>query len=192
MSTTPVLEGVVVDSAPIARRVFGREPAAWVGLIEALLAFLVLFPAVSALGLTQEWATLVLAVVSAAAGVYTAWATRDTALAAILGLIKAAVGLTAFYGFALDTAQQAALLAAVAVVVGFFQRTQTTPVDAPLNPSPTQVINTVNVPSALPVEGEPAATTAESRPVVLEPADVTLTPQGAVVDGVLDMGPVES
>lgn len=165
-----------MSTNPVGRRIFGREPAAWVGLIEATLAFLVLFPAVSALGMTQEWATLVLAVVSAAAGVYTAWATRDTALAAILGLIKAAVGLTAFYGFALDTAQQAALLAAVAVVVGFFQRTQTTPVDAPLNPSPTQVVNTVNVPGSLPVEGEPAATTAESRPAP------------TYIDGVIDMG----
>ena len=54
---------------PAVRRVLlgGREPAAWVGLIEALLALLVAF----AIGVTAESAVLIMAVVSALAGLYT-------------------------------------------------------------------------------------------------------------------------
>jgi hypothetical protein len=161
---------VPVVVAPKGRAIFGREPSAWVGLIEALLALLVMFPLVSQTGLTQEWATIVLAVVSAGAGVYTAWATRDTLLGAILGLVKATVALVAFYGLELSTDQQGALLAAVAVLVGFFQRTQTTPVDRPLDPSPTQVVGTQAVPEALPAEGEARQVTADTdRAEVVDP-----------------------
>lgn len=146
MSTT--LEGTIVnDRAPAARRLFGREPAAWVGLVEAVFALAVLFPAVNALGMTQEWATIILALVSAGAGVYTAWATRDTALGAILGFVKAGIGLVAYYGADVSTDQQAAILAASAVLFGFFQRTQTTPVDAPISPSPDQVVSAPTDPS---------------------------------------------
>lgn len=122
-----------------APTIFGREPAAWVGLIEALVAVLVLLPVASALGINQQWAVLFMAVVSAAAGVFTAVATRDTALGAITGLVKAGIGLFAYYGLDASSEQQATILAATAVVVGFFQRTQTTPVANPVDPSPQQV-----------------------------------------------------
>lgn len=114
----------------------GREPAAWVGLIEALIALLVVF----ALGVTAESAVLIMAVVSALAGLYTAWATRDTALGAILGLAKATISLAAYYGLDLTDAQQGALISALAVFAGFWQRTQTTPVVDPVDPSPTQTV----------------------------------------------------
>lgn len=116
--------------------IFGREPAAWVGLIEGILAVLVAF----ALGVSQDTFGPILAVVSAAAGAYTAWATKDTMLGVIVGLVKAIVGLTAVYGLALSDEQVGAVIALTAVVVGFFQRTQTSPVGAPLDPSPAQVV----------------------------------------------------
>ena len=146
------LQGRVLGASMVrSRAIFGREPAAWVGLIESVLVLLVLFPAVNAFGLTQEWATLVVAVVSALAGVYTAWATRDTALGAILGLVRTVVALVAFYGIGMTTDQQGALLATVAVVFGFWQRTQTSPVDAPVDPSPQQVTaSPVGVESTIP------------------------------------------
>lgn len=126
--------------APRPLSIFGREPAAWVGLIEAALALLVLFPVAQRLGLTLQWAVLVMAVVSALAGVYTAWATKDTALGAITGLVKSGIGLAAYYQLELDPPQQVAVVAFTAVLVGFFQRTQTSPVAFPVDPSPPQVV----------------------------------------------------
>lgn len=129
---------------PAVRRVLlgGREPAAWVGLIEALLAILVVF----AVGVTAESAVLIMAVVSALAGLYTAWATKDTALGAIVGLAKAVLSLAAYYGLALSEDQQGALMALLPVLFGFWQRTQTTPVVEPLDPSPTQTVPGQKVP----------------------------------------------
>lgn len=111
------------------RTIFGREPAAWVGLIEAVLAVLILLPLATQLNLTQEWAVLVMAVVSAGAGLFTAWATKDTALGAILGFSKAVLGLVGYYGLELSPELQASLMALVPILLGFFQRTQTSPLD---------------------------------------------------------------
>ncbi len=125
------------QSAAVGRVLLGgREPAAWVGLIEAVLALLVVF----AIGVNPESAVLIMAVVSALAGLYTAWATKDTALGAILGLSKATISLVAYYGLTLTDGQQGALMAIVPVLFGFWQRTQTTPVADPVDPSPTQTV----------------------------------------------------
>lgn len=123
-----------------ARTIFGREPAAWVGLIEGVVALLVLLPVASALNIGPEWAVLFMAVVSAGAGLYTAWATKDTALGAITGFVKATIGLVAYYGLELDPEVQASVMALVPILFGFFQRTQTSPVDYPVDPSPDQVV----------------------------------------------------
>ncbi|EKA62265.1 pCQ3_59 [Janibacter hoylei PVAS-1] len=123
-------------ATPRALTILGREPAAWVGLVEALLALLVVFT----LGVSAESAVLIMAVVSALAGVYTAWTTRDTALGAIVGLAKASISLAAYYGLDLSVGQQGALMALVPVLLGFWQRTQTAPVSDPVDPSPAQVV----------------------------------------------------
>ncbi|NUP03553.1 MAG: hypothetical protein HOW59_37085 [Nonomuraea sp.] len=137
MSTTltrPALEGVIVD-APRAVRIFGREPAALLGIIEALLAALVAF----GLGVTNESSGLIAAVISLAIGAYSAWATKDTLLGVLTGLAKAIVALVVYYGVTLTAEQIGAIVTLVPVFVGFWQRTQTTPVAAPVDPSPTQV-----------------------------------------------------
>lgn len=109
-------------------RIFGREPAAWAGLIQALLALAL---SLNAFSLTPETVALIMAVVSAAFGVYTAWVTASTMLGVIVGLINAVFALVAGYGFELSTATTSAAIALVTVVVGLFQRTQTTPLPAP-------------------------------------------------------------
>jgi hypothetical protein len=111
-----------------AGRILGREPAAWSGLIQALLALAV---SNSAFGLTGEKVGLIMAVVSAVFGVYIAWVTANTMLAVIVGLANAVFALVAGYGLELSTATTAAAIALVTVVVGFFQRTQTSPLPAP-------------------------------------------------------------
>lgn len=101
-----------------------REPAALVGLVSGVLALLL---SLNLFGLTNENVGLIMGVVTAALGVFTAWKTRDTMLGVIVGLANAAFALVAGYGFELSADTTAAAIAIVTVVAGFFQRTQTTP-----------------------------------------------------------------
>lgn len=128
-----------------ATTIFGREPAAWVGLIEGLLMIALAF----GLGIGQDTFGPIMAVVTALGGGYVAWATRDHLLGAALALTKAVIALVVVYGAALTDEQTAAIVGMVSLVVGFWQRTQTTPVGSPVDPSPTQVVNVHN-PSTLP------------------------------------------
>lgn len=104
-------------------KIFGREPAIWVGLIEAALAFAL------ALGLdwSNEQVALVMAVVVTVFGVITAYATKDTMLGYVVGLTKAVIAL--FIGFGVDVSADltASLIGVITVGIGFFQRTQTAP-----------------------------------------------------------------
>ncbi|HEY1179328.1 MAG TPA: hypothetical protein VGF17_24500 [Phytomonospora sp.] len=125
-----------MNTTPIPLRIFGREPAALLGIIEAVLAALVAF----GLGVTNESSGLIAAVISLAIGAYSAWATKDTLLGVLTGLAKAIVALVVYYGVTLTPEQVAAVVTLVPVFVGFWQRTQTTPVAAPVDPSPAQVV----------------------------------------------------
>jgi hypothetical protein len=111
-----------------AGRILGREPAAWAGLIQALLALAL---SLDWFGLTNERVGLIMAVVSAVVGVYLAWVTASTMLAVIVGLVNAVFALVAGYGYELSTATTSAAIAVVTVVVGLFQRTQTSPLPEP-------------------------------------------------------------
>jgi len=111
-----------------AGRILGREPAAWSGLIQALL---VLALSNHAFSLTPETVALIMAVVTAAFGVYTAWVTANTMLGVIVGLANAIFALVIGYGLDLSTEMTSAAIALITVTVGFFQRTQTTPLPAP-------------------------------------------------------------
>lgn len=104
-------------------RIFGRDPAVWVGLIEAILLVALSF----GLGLNAATFAAIMALVSAASGLLTAWLTRDTLLAAALGVAKALFALFAVYGLVLTDAQTGALLGALAFGLGMYQRTQTSP-----------------------------------------------------------------
>lgn len=115
-----------------AKTILGREPAAWVGLIEAGLALLVAF----VLDFDQEQTALIMAVVVAAFGLYTAWATHDTMLGVIVGFAKAVLALALGFGVTLTADQAATILAFVTVAAGFFQRTQTFPEGDPPAPLP--------------------------------------------------------
>lgn len=109
-------------------KIFGREPAVLAGAIEAGLVLLLSF---GLFNLTQETVGLVMAVVVAGFGLYTAYVTSETLLAGALAFIKAALALATVYGFSLTDAQMGALLAFVSVVFALFQRTQTSPLPEP-------------------------------------------------------------
>lgn len=106
--------------------IFGREPAAWMGIIEAALTVLMAFT----LGISQTTFGPIMAVVVSVFGVYTAFVTKDTMLAVIVGLAKALLVLGAVYGLTLTDSQTAALVTLVTITAGLWHRTQTTPVAA--------------------------------------------------------------
>lgn len=111
-------------------KIFGREPAFWVGVIEALIALLVTF---NLPGLSNEQAGVIVALVIAAGGAVSAWATKDTALAALVAVVKAALVVGVAYGLHISQ-EQIGLVAGLVTVVGSgWLRTQTSPVETPVS-----------------------------------------------------------
>lgn len=134
--STPVLE-----PPSKAITIFGREPAVILGFVEAFLAAFVVFPLGARLGLDGGFVVAFMAALSAAVGVYVAIATRDRLLGYAVGLLKALVALGAYFKFELTAEQTAMLVSLLAAAVGLYQRTQTSPVADPVDPSPPQVVS---------------------------------------------------
>jgi hypothetical protein len=111
-------------------RVFGRYPAFWVGLIEAILAMALSW---NQLGfhLNSERVALIMAAVTAGAGVYTAWVTKGTMLAVGVGFAKAILALAAGYGLALTADQTSSAIALLTLLLASFNHTQTSPLVKP-------------------------------------------------------------
>lgn len=107
-------------------KIFGREPAFYVGVIEAVIAILVTFQLEF---LTQAQAGLTVAAVVAVGTVVSAWATQDTLLAALVGATKALLVLGVGYGAPL-TEEQVGLISGLVLVVGSgWLRNQTSSLD---------------------------------------------------------------
>jgi hypothetical protein len=111
-------------------KVFGREPAVYIAVLEAALAFLVTF---GLDGLSAEQSTNILAAAVALGGVLTAWATRDTLLAALGGAGKAILILGTSYGLNLSQEQVGLAVVVITSVAGVWLRTQTSPVETPVS-----------------------------------------------------------
>lgn len=105
-------------------KIFGREPAFYVGLVEAVLAVLLSWNQFS---LTADTVGAIMAVVTAALGFYTAYVTHDTLLGVGVGLVKALIALFVAYGLRFDTNQTAAIIGLATIVLGAWNRTQTKP-----------------------------------------------------------------
>lgn len=114
-------------------KIFGREPAFWLGIIQAFLALLLTFNSVAAdLRLTDERVGVIMALLFAAVGVAEAWLVRDTIPAALNGLAKAVIALLAAYNFELSPDQIAGVLAVVALLAdAVFLRDRTSPLVSP-------------------------------------------------------------
>lgn len=105
-------------------KIFGREPAFYVGLVELVLALLL---SINGFGLNQEQVAAIMAVVTLGLGVYTAWATKETLLGVGVGLAKSIIILFAAFGLALDENTTVAIIGLVAFLLGAFNRTQAHP-----------------------------------------------------------------
>ncbi len=130
------MTAVTAPGPSAAIRIWGREPAAILGILEVALTLAVAF----GLGVTNESAGLLTALISGVLGAWVAWATKDTLLGAATTIVKAGTALVVYYGVTLTETQTVAILAAVPIIVNFWQRTQTSPVAAPVDPSPPQVV----------------------------------------------------
>lgn len=114
------------------KTIFGKQPAFWIGVIQAVLAFVLTLHQVSAqLHLTDERVGTIMALLFAVLGVWEAWSVRDTMLAALTAAAKALIALLAAYRLELSVDQVAALLGVVALLGGAFVRDRTSPLVVP-------------------------------------------------------------
>lgn len=114
------------------RTILGKQPAFWLGVIQAVLAFvLTLHSVATEFHLTDERVGAIMAALFALLGVYEAWTVRDTMLAALTAAAKALIALFAAYRLELTVDQTAALLGAVALLGGAFVRDRTSPLSSP-------------------------------------------------------------
>ena len=112
MTDSPVTQPPTDASRAVL--ILGREPAALLGFVEAVL-FLVV-AGLSYYGVIKVDVDLLMVsamgLVSAAVGLYTAVATKDTLLGALTGFVKAALSFALFFGWDLPLELQAAILVA--------------------------------------------------------------------------------
>jgi len=114
------------------KTIFGKQPAFWLGIIQALLAFVLTLHQVAAhLHLTDERVGTIMAVLFALLGVYEAWVVRDTMLAALTALGKAVIALLIAYRLEVSPDTTAAVLGFIAIASGIFVRDRTSPLAEP-------------------------------------------------------------
>lgn len=111
-------------------KIFGRDPVIWAGLGTLLLTFLV---TLNLPGLNAEQAGLITAAVASGFGLFQAYATENVSLAIATTAVKAILALLAGYKLSLTPDQTASLAALAAFGIDMFLRTQTSPVETPLN-----------------------------------------------------------
>ena len=107
-------------------RIFGREPALWIAVIEAVLGLCAVF---GWFDLTTEQVGLWMGVVIAIGAVITSWLTTGTLLSALVGALQAFVALAIGYGFTLSPEATAALIGVLTAMFAFVNRAQNSPAD---------------------------------------------------------------
>jgi hypothetical protein len=101
-------------------KIFGREPAVWLGFATSALALLAAY--VVHLSTDQQGA--IVAVIAGVLGLATAVIVRDGIVAAVLGLAQVVLSLGLAFGAHIDAGHQALIMAFVASAVSMFVRTQ--------------------------------------------------------------------
>ncbi|QGJ92130.1 hypothetical protein PBI_LAUER_21 [Gordonia phage Lauer] len=109
---------------PATRTVFGREPAAWTGLVTAAIVLLTSF----GIAIDTDTQGYIIAAVEAVLGVVVVIAVRETVYPALTALVRAAIPLVVALGLDLTIEQQGAILALSTVLLSFVAtRPQVTP-----------------------------------------------------------------
>ncbi|THA29169.1 hypothetical protein E6R18_24985 [Streptomyces sp. A1277] len=103
-------------------RIFGREPAALLGLIAVIVKLVAAF----GVDVSGEQQAVINAVAAAAVGVTLAVMASDGVGAALIGLVQAVVALAVGFGLDWSAERQAVVLSVATAVVAMWDRTQVT------------------------------------------------------------------
>lgn len=113
-------------------RLFGKEPAFWVGVVQAVIAFvLTLRQVADAFDLTDERTAWIMAVINGVAALYLAYVMRETMAASLTEVGKAVLGLLIAYGIELTTQQMSIVTGLLAMIGAGYLRSQASPLVAP-------------------------------------------------------------
>lgn len=104
--------------------IFGRYPAFWTGLIEAILALVL---TLHIFNISEDTLGVIMAVVTAAFSFYVAWVTNHDLLAVGVGLAKSVLILATTFGLDIAMDTQTAIITLVTIGLGAFNHTQTSP-----------------------------------------------------------------
>ncbi len=108
--------------------IFGREPAAILASVTAVLSLLVGFGALEVIGLSSAADVgIVGAVLAAISAIYLAFATNESLLAPIVQLFKAGAALGAIYGLNLSAEESGLAILAIEAVFTAWHRDQVVP-----------------------------------------------------------------
>jgi hypothetical protein len=126
-------------------KLFGRDQVAWLALVTGIVQVFLAF-GVDLTSTVQVWVTAAIVFVFA---VINAIKVHDGAVALVSGVVLALFNLLAAFGLHWTSDHKQALLAALAVVVGFFVRSQVTnPIPASVSPAGKLVAPVAEAPPA--------------------------------------------
>lgn len=108
-------------------KLFGREPAVWLYVINAVVAFLVTLPAI---GLTEESAGWVMTIATGAVALLVAMLTRPFVVSALTGALTTIFAGLASFGLPLTEQQTGAFVFLVSAVLGLLLRSNVSPNEA--------------------------------------------------------------
>lgn len=108
-------------------KLFGRNPAAYAGLVAAVVMVLTQIPQ---LGLSIEAGAAITAFVSAVLAVYSAFQTHMTGLAVFTGAAQSFFVLLAAFNLNLSDGLETSIIATIPVIFALFQHSQSIPVEA--------------------------------------------------------------
>ena len=109
-------------------KIFGREPAAWSGLLQAVLGALLAF---GLFGLDHEEVALSSAAFSALLGVYVAYSTKLLNVATVVSAAQVVVAMLVGFGLDLPADTTAALIGVLQMALALFLRQNTEPATDP-------------------------------------------------------------
>lgn len=108
--------------------VFGRNPAAWLAAITAVLAVVTNLPGAPVSGEMAAW------VVTVASGLFTAleaWLVRPVAVPMLTGAVRTTIAAVILFGVPISNELSGAVVAAVAMVFGLLVHANGTPAGDP-------------------------------------------------------------
>ena len=108
-------------------KLFGREPAVWLYVINAVVAFLITIPAV---GLTEESAGWVMTIATGVVALLVALLTRPFVVSALTGALTTIFAGLASFGLPLTEQQTGAFVFLVSAVLGLLLRSNVSPAAA--------------------------------------------------------------